>query len=641
MKRMSPGLVIVDERGGRLGPIALNPTIPNGATTTVTTRMTEPGDPGEPFRMALHPWDGGLAFDRIQNRRSYAKGNGEFSNVGLATFPPKLNLRTFSTGTGPTQTLDFAGKQFFLCGRYMWTVASDGTAAQDKDFGASKAGVAMAVFNNELIVAMGETEKIHKRTSGGTWSQASDAVYAIALCVVGKYLWRAETTNLLSNCLTTPFTLTNWLPSSNSSKQVVSDTTYAVHTLKEYNGAVWAFKGDGAYQADASGRFYNQTPQVVLNPHPDNCKGVFIAQGAIFVPFAGGMVRVQQGRSLPVGPELSWRPDFRFWVRGGVEWGGAIYLLCTDEAAVEATCVVKMKRDERNLSQFNEYLYHELVRAPGATKGYAIGASAVATNPRIFFGYGNNAYDFKLGRGGGRDIDDPNYEYGTGLSLETGPVMLGEDIGIVSQLLGIQTVMNFNRPGDSLTVQAAYDSDAWVSLSSSQENGGSIAIENTDGWEAIMRFAPPDGVLSGQFLNVKYTGTLVTAASGTTRCELREAYAIGLVRPKTTDIIKVTIIASRGARWPFGGGTNGLDPEGLYEQLHWWMKTQIPLLIELPDYDPRHPVRVAVTGVSMGDAPTQARDVLSGDQVAVSKQLTVEFFRLDFAGREYGKVQLA
>lgn len=353
---------------------------------STSTKEWEIGDPISYWKEPLFPFDGGLRQDRLPRvasistdhtrSRTYAKANVDASNEGVLVPPPatsSLNFPNNAVAIGPPVIFD--SLEFFLCGRYIITVDRTGAIATDKDFGSGKAGVSMAVFNNELIVGMGESVKIWKRDTSATWTQATDSTFAIALGVVGNKLWRAESINKMSNCITAPNTLASWTPAS-PNQYAAGDTTYSVNTIIDYGGVPVALKDDGAYFPDPKSDFYNQAPQMAKWPHVDNGKGAFVAQGYLWVPTIIGLLRISPGESVIRGPEKSNRPDFRFWVRGGVEWGESIYLLVTDETALSETFICKMSKDKYGLTQGQEYIYHEWCRLGSVDKGYSIGINS-------------------------------------------------------------------------------------------------------------------------------------------------------------------------------------------------------------------------------------------------------------------------
>ena len=679
-----------------------------GRGLVITQRPWESGDPQKPFRVPLHPWMGGLSRDRltqlvgytqwVKQKAGYAKGNcNAYSIPGLLLFPPLLNSLTFTNAVLPDTSVFFDGVLYVLGDRYVYAVNSSYAVTEDKDFGSGKAGLGMAIFNNELFVAMGETEKIWKRSIGayragtanvavtsdnttltdtrlsltvdayvgatitcngktmvvtantatvftgaswsggsnpgngnawsitGTWTQASDATYARALGTVGNKLWRAESTNKVSNCTASPLTLTSWAPTTAASKFPVGDTTWPVLNITDFGGIPWIGKGDGLYAPDNEAKFRNQCPQLAAYPHADNTKGIFLGWGALWCPSASGTFRIMPGESKKRGPEITLRPDFRFWVRGGLEWGGALYLLCTDEAAVEKTFICRMEKDEEGLSA-NEYRYHEAVRMAATTKGYFIALLPNATNPSIVSGYGNNAVYWKLGRNAGADTDDANYAFGTAMELETGLVSPTPDSSMRSCLLGVEVLCDYSRAGESLAVQYAVDtSTTYSDLLATAEGSGAANIVLTDGYETIRRYAPPGTI--GQYFKFKFSGTLTSATGATDRPEVREAWAYGYVRPHLTDQISVAIVADNGV-----GAMGNFDTDPGYKKLDLWRRwhdSGTVLRVQLNDYEEGRVTRFIVAGVKALDTDTS---LTGGGGFSTSYQVQVELIRVDFAG---------
>ena len=676
--------------------MALSPTGKGGRGIAIQTRAWEPGDAQQAWRVPLHPWDAGLNSDRLTNKRAYAKANADTSYNGLLLPPPLVTSVTMTNAVLPSKAKEFDGVLFFVSGRYMYYFnPATNAVVEDKDFGASKAAVDLEVFNSQLVVAMGETEKIYTRSIGintsgtanaavtstdttltdtrlaltvnayigatvtcngktmvvtsntatvftgaswsggtnpgngnawsvaGTWTQATDATYAIALGLVGARLWRAETTNRVSSCTTAPRTLTSWTPAG-SSAYSAGDSTYAINTIIDYGGVAWVGKADGMYSPDPASRFINQTPQARNWPNTANCSGAFVAQGYLWVPTSAGLLRIKPGQSKVMGPEIVGRPDYRFWVRGGVEFSGAIYLLVTDEGAVEKTAIIKMVRDDEGLSG-REYRYYEWARMAGTTKGYVIALTTKGTNPELVNGYGNDIRYAKLGRGGGRDIDDANYAYGTATELETGKVMPGPDLGVVSILQGVTTVLDFSAAGETLSVSYKVDGDgAYADLLNTQEGGGTAAISSTTNFQAVTRYAPTTA--AGQFFEFKFTGAL-TSATGTGRPEILEAWAFGYSRPKVTDVVTVAIHAGPGTAG-VNGIPNGQSAEETIRLFRNWMESSTVLACEIPEYEQGRTTRFLVTGVEVAEQTA----TIGQQHESTTSRVMVALTRVDVAG---------
>lgn len=463
----------------------------------------------------------------------------------------------------------------------------------------------------------------------GFWTQATDATYAIALGVVDYRLWRAETTNRLSNCSGTPLTLANWTPAS-PNQYYAGDATWPVVTIVDFGGIPWVGTGIGMFAPDPQSRFKNQTPQLRNAPDSSNCVGAFVAQGALWVPSPSGLFRVIPGQSKKRGPETTNRPGYRFHVRGGVEYGDFIYLLVTDDAAVGYTAIYKMARDYEGYSG-RDYRFYEWAQLDGTTAtGRCIAVTTVGTNPELFAPYGNNMRWIALGRGGGRDIDDPNYNFGLAMSLETGVMLPGPDMAVLSTLTGVDTVLDYSRAGESLTVAYAMDrlkdSDSFTSLLTTAEGGGTAPIATTTNYQKVTRYAAAN--VAGQFLEVQFTGTL-TSAAGTTRPVIREAWAFGYSHPATTDVVELVIIAENTAM--VNGLRTGIGRVECGRLWRDWKNRGIELTVDLEGYDRLHTTRFVV-----GDVQEVSQDARPGQYGGLDTDETalvnVRLIRVDHAG---------
>lgn len=605
-----------------------------GRSWTLTTRPWQPSDPKERWRKNIHGFGEGMRLDKIRQHISpysgmlinrvtetYSAGPIDGTPHAVLIPPPLVTTVTLANGNAPTDGIDFNGLKFILGGRYMYYFdPTTNTATQDKDFGVGKAAVSASVFNNELIVAMGETEPIWKRTTAGVWTQATDATYAIALGVVKNLLWRASSTNSLTNCTTTPLTLANWGPTPAYS---VGDSTFPVHSIVSYGGTVWAMKGDGAYQADPQTRFINQVPQATDWPDANNCKGSFTAQGFLWVPTIAGLYRIKPGQSMQMGPELCGRPAYRWRVRGGVYWGGAIYLVCDDLAGVSNSCVVKMFRDDQGISSDNhEYLYHHWADLPSTAIGGFICVAVASTNPKLLFGTGNNCAYITMNRGGTVTgiPDDPNYAWATAAQMTTGVMMLSPDMATTSNIVGTEIVCKVVNAGESLTLSYSLDDTAYANFLTTGEGGGTAPIAGTTDYQSIIRYALPNS--EGQQMQFKLTGALTTTS---TRWEIREWWIFGYSHTKVTDLIELAVVADESVR-PGGIGT-GQDRADVIAFLRNAVGGEY--LMEIEDYETGRPTRFQVAQV----AETEVMAILAeGGQTDIVSKVTVTLARIDRAG---------
>jgi hypothetical protein len=376
------------------------------------------------------------------------------------------------------------------------------------------------------------------------------------------------------------------------------------------------------YFPDNTTVFRNQTPQLSTYPDASNGLGAFTAQGYLWVPSVIGLLRVTIGESLPVGPELSHRPDYRFRVRAGVEWNSQIYLLCTDEANLSDTFICKMVRDMTGTSM-TPYVYHEWCRLGGTLKGYILIVYTTPTNPTMVAGYGTGAKYLLLGRGSGLDVDDPNYVFGTSMELETGDMIVANDLGIQFDLIGVKLVGQ-QIAGASLT--AAFDVDntgAYTTMLSRQDTDGHGPIENS-GLFGIDRYAPPNTI--GHLVKVKVTGTLPTGTTSVNKTKLREAWLYGNAHPDTTDILTLGIYADQGAR--VNGLRQGRTAGGTLDLFRQWNQRGVVLRLRIPDYANNEQVYCVIVGIKYQTVDT----MLANRNQIQSGVAQVTIRRVDFAG---------
>ena len=642
------GLLLIDSGTTYEFAIAIDPE--GKQLLAIESKAWEPGDSVQEFRVPLHPWDEGIGPNRIdydvsfngnlvqRPSRSYSTANADASWAGILVPPPEINSITLAgsgrsyyystvaqlvyggaphatiyTGTddgayagAPHATIyalggpyyggpasgtpvykvvrNFNGNMYVAGGPNVYRIDNTYTATLIKDFGSGIEVQDMEVFNNEIIFAMGESVKIWKMTAAEAFSQASDNTYAIALGKVGEFLWRAESTNLLSSCTTTPLTLANWTPAS-PNQYPAGDSTYSITDIIEYGGAACVIRPDGVFFPDANTDFHNQTPQLALYPHADNGKGTFVAWGYLWVPSSAGLLRVTHGESIPFGPELTAMPDYRFWTRMGVEWAGDIYLLCNDQAGVSNTSIFKMQ------PKGDRVVFHQLAQLGATSLGYMITASTIFPQPSIIFGYADGLSYFKLGRGGGRHIDDPNYEWGTSMEYQTGDFVLGPDLSLEAYLEGVSIVCDCDS-SESLTLSYEIDqSGSFTNLLTDQDGSGTAAITNTSGFATAHRYATVSD--KGQMFNVKVTGTL-DSGTGSDRLEIREIWAHGYCHPRVVDSFAVGIYADQRAK--VRDISIGKGPGEVLRLFRKWQKDGTILTLKLNDYEEDRIIRVRVVG---------------------------------------------
>lgn len=663
---MSQELTIIDEDKEYYFPIAPQVTKEGiaGKLYNIQTRDWEPADGSLPWRLAIHPWNAGLGPNRVnasvtlggelKNRpsMSYAKGNVDSAHGTFATFPPAYTLLessviaslyldsvedlyydgsmyggiaymgAASAGAAFSDVVrNFNGKAYFAGGQYLFSVNSSLALTLVKDFGAGKTIADIEVFNNELVIAMGESEKIWKMDTAESFTQASDNTFAIALGRTNELLWRAETKNLISSCITTPLTLTNWAPASGS-QYSAGDTSFSITDLKEYGGSILAIRPDGVFLADGNTDFHNQTPDLATYPDLENGQGSATGWGYFWIPSVIGLIRMQIGEAVVVGPELSERPGFRFRVRAVVPWQNAMYLICTDEEESEETFICKMTRDTANAN--NPYAYHEWMRMGTTDKGYVIVVYTGATNPTLIAGRGLGLSLTTLGRGSGQDIDDSLYPYGTSMVLEPGLVVATADLGIEIDLIGVKVVGKQVTDG-TLTVQHDMDdTGTWRNLESTVDGPGIVPITD-EGVFATTRYAQPN--VTGHMLYLRILGTMPEGQMGEDRTEIYEIWAWGNSHPETTDIITIDIYSDVRSR--VRGLIQGRRKnKNTFRMLRDWCYSSKVVELKIPEYDNGEHVRVVILSVAESNI-SMTREGTSDIPSGVTR---ITCRRVDFSG---------
>ena len=623
---------------------ALAPTGEGGRGYTLETRGWQPGDPATPWRIPLHDLSGGMGTSRlIGNKNTFTPtrtDQAESTYPGLIVAP---GFRSGVTGLEATavKIVQFNSEVFVIGGRYVDKITSGHTRTQDKDFGVGKSAVDACIFNNELVVAMGESEKLYTRNTSGTWTQATDNTFAIALGVAGDRLWRAADTNQISSCSTAPRTLASWTP-ADPNEYVVGDTSFAVRQIIDYGGVPWCIKNDGAYQPDPTAKFRNQTPQMAKYPSADSGRWAWTGWGYLWVPVAGGILRIGRGSSVQSGPETAMVDSLTFKVRSGVEWRGAMYLLCQMDNSTGRTdkAIIKMLRSEQG-----GYTYH-LWSIDGTTNQGAAREAFITVNsfdasvaPELAtVSSDRTSYDYyKFSLFAGREIDDSAFRFGTDFAFHSGDFSPGDDMGVIHVLQGCELVARLDTANSALVTLTAYsdygsDAGQTSTLSSTQEGGGVAGCSGSATNPAVIeRFVRYATATSGGFEGYAFNIWMSCSASGTitgkTRPEIRELWAFGFSRPAQLDVISVGIVADENAR--VGGRRMGMGRAEIVRVFRAWKKATTVLTLKIPDYEVGRTTRFLVTDVRETEAYAT---VGAGVNASASSMVMVELTRLDYAG---------
>lgn len=270
-----------------------------------------PGPIEDQYVMTINDWSKGMAAGSDQRPGTLSGGTAV---NGFIPGTLRVNARELQLGITNATMLDptseitiliiFNAQLFLISGRYVTNVTAGGTIAVDKDFGAGIRVTDAIVWNNELVVGFGgSTTKIWSRATGGTWTQATDAVYADHFALVIDRLWRATATNQVGNIASgdNPLTLANW-----SAGIAIGDNSIGITDLNVLGQRVLVSKPEGLFPGDASAQFNNVLPSTGPLTDPDNGKNTLVTGEVVFypMPFVNDLIRWQDGvRPYNVGLE--------------------------------------------------------------------------------------------------------------------------------------------------------------------------------------------------------------------------------------------------------------------------------------------------------------------------------------------------
>ncbi len=644
------GLKLVDASGTELKANIL--TADDGSQQiAIKTASVEPGAVGEEFRVPIGPVDGGLAADRILNPRGYSGTSGSGADTSwpsMWTLPPKTNSLTLTSAVAMgsnaevRMAVEYGSSLFILSGRYVHSVNSSHTVATARDLGSGNVGSFLSVVGGSLIVCCGNTDPIHKRNSAGTWSTSSD-VYAQVILPTKATIWRvrngsgAGVDNSVSgidantsSLETALMTNANWTAPGSAAGYVVGDSSYQVVWGVEYQGQPWFGRDDGIFQADVNGDFHNRTPQMKESPVVGNTIGASVIFGSLMVPSKNrGLIRVRSGEALAVGPETTGAPNKSWWVRSMVEHNRACWMLATNEQGTRQS-ILKMVPNEIGVTA-QDYIFHEIQDVSGTNKSPWIQVFQSPTNPEVFWGGGSATTSctyFRLGNGGGRDIDDANYQYAATGEIVTGNIYPSRGRSMRATLHGVDVY--FNAQGTSPTLAVKYNVDDFIGTEPSTTmytnreavSGSSVSSSGR------YRFYAATASATGNTFNFLFTLSQGGTPASTTRSSVHEAYAFGVLAPVVTDYIQVGLDVGDGDGVNQNGQRIGKRTSEVFRQLKAWENANSVLTLTMLGYEENKTVRVAIV-----DAQEGVKEITNGtNRPKRTTVVTLVMKRMDYAG---------
>jgi len=266
-------------------------------------------------------------------------------------------------------------------------------------------------------------------------------------------------------------------------------------------------------------------------------------------------------------------------------------------------------------------------------------ASPSTANPWLVYGGGSAATAASyiiLGRGAGRDVDDPNYVTRTGVSyLTTGIFAPAMDASMVATLIGTQVYVA-DTLGVTTPIEIYYDAalDQMpgdnASTLMATEAGGLIGGITESGQS--IRYAEQNA--QGRFFNMKAALT----STGTLNPALMSWTVFGYLNPLTTDEITVQVECKDG--WSQFGQQDRSNKSGeeMVDKLRYWNSKGLTLAGQIEGYastlrDDNRPLYFMVREV--GAEYAVAKSGAGPDTDSIINVVDVKLVRIDMSG-EFG-----
>ena len=539
--------------------------IPNedGRAFRTKTVPWENSAPTTPWVKNLFPFDAGAARTKELNSRGLMLAAQNPTDTFLPEFVLPGPAPQALTLTNATQQVlkwiyakDTAGNAMFgICGRYLIRVDAITKAVGSQDLGSGRVASDVVQINGELIVCFSSGHGIQRRTAAGALSASASKV-SLSIVIVRDQIWAVGSSTNPDNTLsyirdlnsTTAINLltaANW--TINSPPYLVGDRTYQCTQLYDVAGTLAGGRPDGIFMPDPETKFLNVTPQIARSPDASlfTGYGCWSAFGELWVPYQRGVLRVSPGDATDEGPGTGYLPGLGLRVRGGIEWDRMMYIAATDERTNNGY-ILKMIPDKRDIAD-GQWIFQPVAYIAGNATHYvqAIGiASPSTSNPFLIYGGGSAATSasyITLGRGAGRDVDDPNYLTRTGDSfLTTGMFSPGLEASQIATLVGCQVwVGSTDEATDTTPVNVYYNAaddmmpgNGATTAMTTEAGAGTAPIVDSG---LSIRYAATN--TQGKFFNLKLgltsTGTLMPAVLGWT--------AFGYLNPAITDELTMQV----------------------------------------------------------------------------------------------------
>ena len=348
---------------------------------------------------------------RVEGRYRYAVNVDARFPEQILPGPLVTTLQT-NCGSNVVAFFEHGGELFCVGGRYCKQIAlANDDISTEKDFGEGKTATGAAVYDDVAYVGMGYSEAFWQRSTIPAWNQAS-GLYMGKLVVFQDSAWASVSQYEVSKFATTPAIAWNW-----SYEYEIGDPGRAITSLAELGNLLYVGKRDGLYVLDMTGLGQRLTPELGAYAHADNCMNMRAWHGSLWVPHIRGLLNYRhlgtQGflvtPATPGGPVDEDNPvsgqvtamagDNRWLYVALYTPDGDTYIVAGREATEGERAFVD-----------GPLIWHPLAKI-ASVKCEAMHISGLYTNPRLYFGLGDDVGYIVLPRGGDNPINDANCKY--------------------------------------------------------------------------------------------------------------------------------------------------------------------------------------------------------------------------------------
>lgn len=387
----------------------------------------------------LESWHMGMGdIDHSEENTYHWGDNVDASEPGYVILGP-LRVQTTigaAAAADPVGYVEIGSRLYALWGRYireLGTLNGTVTDTADKDFGAGSNVTDAKFFNNNILVALDNSEVFQSRASGaapGTYTAAAAGLTADFFTVTESFLYRVDSdgsnTRVVScPVASNPLTAASW----SSEVDVGSGTGIAFTDLEAYGFQVMIGKQDGVYITNRLGFAPNILDELKIYVNAANGRGMQKYSGNMYIPHLRGLFRYDGNTIQPVGLEkLNSHSHNNLGPIAGV-----YRALTTDGTWLYVsvwngtdTYILRYKEQNANNNLYG--IWHAMAQWAG-NQVTGMHVSGLTTSPSLWTSSTTNELisRFFLPASGNTAIQDTTYQYAASGTIYLGRYYMGSD----------------------------------------------------------------------------------------------------------------------------------------------------------------------------------------------------------------------